>query len=251
MPRRFDFRRLPPIVTALLSQALAFATVAFGLRHAGFEFPPAAAGAIGLLAAGLSALAGQPYWWWLIQAFFPVLALAASAADISPHLYLGAFGLLLLVYWNTYRTRVPLYLSGPEVWRALVHLLPARGDFCFVDLGSGLGGVLAHLAEARPDGWYYGVESAPLPFIYSRLRLKLKGRRRCRIAWGNFRQCHLGNYDIAFAFLSPEPMADLWRKARAEMRPGTLFVSCMFTVPGQTPTRTIPLNRSALLVWQM
>jgi hypothetical protein len=45
----------------------------------------------------------------------------------------------------------------------------------------------------------------------------------------------LSDYDVVFAFLSPAAMPALWRKASAEMRPGTLLLSYEFSIPGTTP----------------
>jgi hypothetical protein len=52
-------------------------------------------------------------------------------------------------------------------------------------------------------------------------------------------QTPLADHDLVYAFLSPAPMSELWAKAQAEMRPGSLFVSNSFPVPGVTPWRVI------------
>ena len=52
---------------------------------------------------------------------------------------------------------------------------------------------------------------------------------------------NLGTYDVVYAFLSPAAMPELWRKARAEMKPGTLLISNSFLVPGVEPDRIVPL----------
>ena len=249
---------LPHHLLALALQLAALATGFLAISIFPLKLPVMLfAGGCGLLAAGLSYFAKMPGWWLAIQAlFFPALA-AALTLDILPAYYLAAFIALCLVYWNTFQTRVPLYLSSGKVWLALERILPPHGSsgaFKFIDIGSGLGGVLAHLARARPDGAYYGVESAPLPYIWSWLRLRLGGHRQCRVSWGNFWHCHLADYDVVFAYLSPAPMEQLWRKAKAEMRPGTVFVSSTFNVPGQIPAETVQvddLHRSKLLIWRM
>ena len=72
--------------------------------------------------------------------------------------------------------------------------------------------------------------------------------------WRSLWKVELAEFDVAFAFLSPVPMTALWQKALAEMRPGTLFISSSFGVPGQTPDRVIKVDDSRqtqLLVWQM
>ena len=49
----------------------------------------------------------------------------------------------------------------------------------------------------------------------------------------------LGDYDVVYCFLSPAPMAELWAKARREMRPGSLLVSNSFPIEGVTPDAVI------------
>lgn len=252
-------KRLPPPVVALLLQIAAvlgtfvIAFVQHSQNHAvtlmGMAF------LCGFIAALLSHLLGLAKWWLPIQLFFlPALALTLSL-DLSPHWFLIAFLILLAVYWSTFRTQVPLYLSSKKVWHALADLLPPalpNQTLTFMDLGSGLGGVLAHLATARPDGRYYGVESAPLPFLWSWLRLQHKNN--CAVRWGSLWDCDLSQYDVIFAYLSPVPMEQLWHKAKKEMHPGSLFISSTFNVPDQLPHQAIQiddLHHSTLLVWRM
>lgn len=258
--------KLPPAVTALLLQLAAFALAVLSVRVAGLQLTPLAFALLcGAYAAAFSHFAGLARWWLAIQfAFAPALVLML-AFDIPSGYFLAAFLILLVVYWSTFRTQVPLYLSSNKVWHALETFLPSpiygRGaggegepDFRFIDLGSGLGGVLTHLASVRPDGRYTGVESAPLPFLWSWLRIRLGGYRQCKVQWGSLWDCDLSQYDVVFAYLSPVPMERLWHKARAEMRPGSVFISSTFAVPEQLPHETVQvddLHRSTLLVWRM
>lgn len=255
------FKKIPPAIKALLLQFAALVLVMFGMRAADMQ-PPLMDFALlcGLFAAVFSYLAGLERWWLPIQLLFVPALVLMLALNIPPGFYLAAFLLLLAVYWSVFRTQVPLYLSSDKVWHALEDVLPdARTGFRFVDLGSGLGGVLTHLASVRPDGHYSGVESAPLPFLWSWLRIKLGGYRNCRVHWGSIWDDCLGagdlaQYDVVFAYLSPVPMERLWNKARAEMRAGTVFVSSTFAVPEQSPFKTLQvddLHRSKLLIWRM
>lgn len=250
--------KVPPAVLALLLQIAALLLLFSLLRLTAIRLTPwSFAWCGGALAAGLSYACGQARWWWLIQLGFLPAALAMLALDLPPGLFLLAFLLFLLVYWSTFRTQVPLYLSSNKVWGALEGLLPAAQagkGFSFIDLGSGLGGVLTHLARRRPDGDYAGVEAAPLPCLWSWLRIKLSGLGNCRVQWGSMWDCELGRYDVVFAYLSPVPMAQLWHKARAEMRPGSLFISSTFVVLDHPPQRTLQvddLHHSTLYIWEM
>lgn len=249
---------LPPSVIALLLQFAAFAAtwllvLAWGLHISPIQL----AWLCGLIAAMLSYFFGLATWWWLIQLLFAPTLVTMLSVNLPPNLFLGAFLILLVTYWSTFRTQVPLYLSSNKVWLAIEHLLPSKktnSGFTFLDLGSGLGGVLTHLAKARPDGSYAGVEAAPLPFLWSWLRIRLGGYRNSRVYWGDLWGSDLSQYDVVFAYLSPVPMEKLWLKARAEMRPGTLFISSTFTIPDQSPHETVQVedaHRSTLLIWHM
>ncbi len=250
-------RRIPPIIAALALLTVGGALtvgIAWLFAEAGVALPPLAAGLLtGVLGAMLGRLAGLDSWWMVIQCLFPVGILVARGAPVPPWIWLALFFVLVVVYWSTFRTQVPLYLSSSKVREALVPLLP-DGPFRFIDVGSGVGGVLTDLARRRADGEYHGIESAPLPYLVSRLRIALGRHRNCHAHWGSFWSADLTSYDVVFAYLSPVPMAALWEKARAELRPGATFISNTFVVDVAPPTRMVQvddLHRSTLYVWSM
>ncbi|MBI3222330.1 MAG: class I SAM-dependent methyltransferase [Nitrosomonadales bacterium] len=253
--------RFPPSILALLLQCAAFAVTTLGMRLLDLHLAPLAFALFcGCIAATFSRMAGLARWWTIIQLLFVPAAVLMLSLNIPPGFFLIAFLIMLALYWSTFRTQVPLYLSSKQIWHALVNQLPPAtpgASFRFIDLGSGLGGVLTHLARARPDGHYSGVESAPLPFLWSWLRTRRQPN--CTVHWGSIWDnklgvCDLAQYDVVFAYLSPVPMARLWHKARSEMRPGSLFISSTFTVPEHAPHRTLQvddLHHSTLLIWRM
>lgn len=252
------FAKLPPAILALLLQAAAFSSVLLLSRTTQTQFSALQFALLcGALAAAFSRLAGMEKWWLLIQFLFVPALVSMLSLHLPPNLFLVVFLILLVVYWSTFRTQVPLYLSSRKVWQALELLLPTAihgKHFTFMDLGSGLGGVLTHLANVRPDGRYHGMEAAPLPFLLSWLRIRLSGLRNCRVQWGNMWSCDLAQYDVVFAYLSPVPMDQLWQKATREMRPGSLFISNTFAVAEHPPQQTFTvddLHRSTLFIWRM
>ena len=178
-------------------------------------------------------------WWLPIQFLFMPALVAGLSLDIAPLWFLLVFLLLLAVYWGVFRTQVPLYLSSRAAWRALADQLPAKPELRLIDLGSGLGGLLDFLGHVRPQGHYVGIEAAPLPFVLGWLRVRSKN---CDMRDGSFWRHDLGGYAVVYAYLSPVPMAELWRKASAEMRPGSLLVSNTFAVPGIIPTETVQVD---------
>lgn len=204
-------------------------------------------------AAVIARWSGAAGWQVALHFAFVPAAVLLLASGLDPDWYLAAFVALLLVFGGCYRTKVPLYFSSTAAVEALVTLLPQRRGFSFIDLGCGCGGVLRRLAKARPDGIYHGMEWAPLPFLFGKLRHTLASMG-CRIIWGDFRNHDLAGYDVVYAYLSPAPMQELWHKARKEMLPGSILVSNTFAVPGVAPqavVRVDDVSGTELLVWRM
>lgn len=188
-----------------------------------------------------------PGWWQIINAAFFPLAWLVLQADIHPLWYLAGFILLAVTSLGSLNTRVPLYLSSRSAVEAVAMRAPRDGKV--VDLGCGLGGWLSGLGAMRPDLRLDGVEMAPLNWLVSRLRMGGKAGIRLGSLWDQ----DLAAYDVVYAYLSPAPMAELWRKVEREMRPGSLFVSNTFAVPGVEPDETIDLNdlsHARLLIWR-
>ena len=227
----------PPIRPPIRQLALQFSAVLivlslawpyYGLRNEVMPWPESAF-AIGASAWFIATLTRQPWWWQVIHAIFAPLAWMVAQTSVDPGWFLLAFALLLLVYRGALNGQVPLYLSNTQTAAALFELTAERTDLRFLDLGAGLGSVLYPLAKARPDAHFTGIENAPASWLVGRLRMA--GLANCTWRWGDLWQTDLAGYDVVYAFLSPVPMPELWRKAQAEMRPGSLFVSNSFEVP--------------------
>lgn len=207
----------------------------------------------GCVAALLGNRAGMERWWLPMHALFAPGLVWALGLGLPPIYPLLVFIGLVSVYWSVLRTRVPLYLSSRAAAKAVAHLLPRERSFTFVDIGSGFGGMLDFLARARPAGRYYGIEAAPLPFFFSRLRMAL-GLRSRQVNWGDYHDLDLGRFDVVYAYLSPAAMTALWAKASREMRAGSLLISNSFAVPGVAPADVVPVGEqghASLLLWRM
>ncbi len=247
-----------PILAALLGQLAGFATLWF-LLSLGLVFHELAALAlIGLVAAVVGQILGLARWWLPIQFVLPFVVAGALALALPSWLYLAGFLALVLVYWNAAGERVPLYLTNKRTCAALGEILPkapaSKVAPAVIDLGSGLGGTLFDLAGRHPGGRFVGVESAPLPFAGAWLRKRLTGASGVELRFASLWDQHLGDFDLVYCFLSPAPMARLFEKARGEMKPGSLFVSNSFTVPGHDPDEVRELDdsrRTKLLIWKM
>jgi hypothetical protein len=248
-----------PLVRVVLSQAIG-AAVALGAAFAGTAATGIAVPlfavlvAMGVVAAWIGTKLRLARWWIPVQMALPPAAALVSLVAIPAWLYLTAFVLLGLVYWNSARNRVPLYLTNRATWEAIAKLIPDGPGRRFLDIGHGIGGVLFFLSHRRPDAELTGIESAPLLFIISRLRARLKKAGNIDFRYGDFWKLDLSGYDVVYAFLSTAPMAALFEKAQREMKPGALFISNSFAVPGTAPTDTVMVNdrrKTKLYVWRI
>jgi hypothetical protein len=244
----------PPVwaVATLIHFASFLASLMLAMRVP--ELLPGAAwcGLAGAGAAVLGVITGLPWWWLPINLLFVPVAHALLSWQIPSALYLAGFCIVFALNTAVWCDRVPLFLSSSKVTLLLSRLLPQHAGFQFLDIGCGTGSLLAGLAQLRPDGRYHGIETAPLSYVLSRLRTRL--RDAVHVTWGDFWNADLAHYDVVYAYLSPAPMTRLWNKARREMRPGSILVSNTFCVPGVAPDYVLPAGdrmRSTLFVWQM
>jgi len=250
--------RLPVSLQSLVIQCIAL-LLAAGLNRllqTPFSYQPALWQLVlaqGTIAAGLSHFWRQPAWWPPLHFGFLPATLLAMQASVPAWVYLAAFLLLVLFYWSTFRTRVPLYLSDRKAWQALTSLLPEAQSFRFIDLGSGLGGVPFYLEPRFPQGRFFGTEIAPAPWFISRLRAWFK-RSRVSFMRRDYTALNLADFDVVFVFLSPAAMPALWQQAQTQMRSGSLFISLSFAVDARQPDHVLTLAEGArhtLYAWRM
>lgn len=241
-----SFSETSPLRAAVLAQLGGMATVALLVallsRTTSADFtqiPFLLALLQGGIAAAISLKQPVPLWWLPIHLFFVPLALMVQRLDIAPGWFLGGFVLLLMIFWRTDKSRVPLFLSNRQTAAALAGLLPAT-PCRVIDLGCGDGGLLRRISRTRPDCQFIGIEHAPLPWLVARLGSLHLGNLAIR--HGDFWDEPLGSYELVYAFLSPAPMARLWKKASSEMAAGSALVSNSFAIPDVAPDRVISVG---------
>ncbi|HNQ02997.1 MAG TPA: class I SAM-dependent methyltransferase [Thiobacillaceae bacterium] len=248
-PRHTRVRHLPPSLKAAIAHLPALCLGAL-LLAAGLPASLAALG-VGVAAALLAWLWRLPGWWYVISLLFVPGLWLGLHMQFDAYWPLAGFTLLALTSLGAVVTRAPLYLSSAESVAALARAIPPHATF--LDLGCGLGGPLSRLAVLRPDLRLQGVEAAPLNWLVARLRLG----HRAHIRLGSLWQADLSGCDVAYAYLSSAPMPRLWRKVRKEMRPGSLFISNTFAIPGVPPDASIEISIRArrdqkrLLLWRL
>ncbi|WP_223264465.1 SAM-dependent methyltransferase [Sulfuriferula plumbiphila] len=225
-----------PAVQALIIQCASFLLTILVMRGiwvlAGMQVTIVVAALLqGTIAAAVSFWRRLAPWWLPMQFLFPGALIAMHSLSLPPGIFLALFVFLLGWYWTTFRTQVPFYPSGLAVWEAVAGLLPVDRPVRFIDIGSGLGGLVLNLAARRPESTISGIELAPLPWLASWLRAWMV-RSRGRFIRGDYTHLDFAQYDVVFAYLSPAAMPALGEKSRTEMRPGTLLLSYEFSIPG-------------------
>lgn len=199
-----------------------------------------------------SYLAGMAKWWRWIHLCFPMAIWVMFNLNFPNELYLIGFIVTLSLYWTTFRTQVPFYPSGPVVWDKVTQLIPTVSAMRMVDIGSGLGDMAMHIAKVRSNCLVEGIEIAPLPWLISVVRAKLK-RSAAIFKMGDYRDLNFADYNVIFAYLSPAAMQALWQKASAEMKSGSLLISYEFEIIGVPPSQVIGTasQYKKLYVWKL
>jgi SAM-dependent methyltransferase len=105
------------------------------------------------------------------------------------------------------------------------------GDLVY-DLGSGDGRVLTAALRRGPRVRVIGYELGLFFYLVSVLRIRLaRAGKRASVRWQDFYRPSLAAANVVVCFLTPEAMAKLEPKFRAELRPGTRIVSAVFPMP--------------------
>lgn len=199
----------------------------------------------GVLAAFMSVWLKSAKWWVPLQlGFMPTIVLALRW-PLPPWLYLAGFVVLSLLFWSSFRSQVPLYLSGRPAIHRLARWLPDASGLHVLDLGCGTGSFMDGLSRLRPDWYVHGVENAPLPFWMAHRRMR--ARPNVTLRRGDLWREPLAGHDVVYAFLSPVPMRQLWQKARREMKAGSWLVSNSFEVPGLRANATLDAGNGRTL----
>jgi hypothetical protein len=107
---------------------------------------------------------------------------------------------------------------------------------CLIDIGCGDGRVLRKAYKR------YGVEAIGYELnllAYLKAQLLCLGLKGVTIRWRNFWAADLSAADVIFCYLFPDVMHRLAAKFRGDLKPGTVVVSCNFSLPGFAPDRVL------------
>lgn len=237
-------QKFPAIAKALLAQLLALLLLGVTvLLLAQFVEPPFADWLLLLLQTVYALLLTTVFvlqrWWYLIQAALPSGLYLALSFGANPLIGLVFFVLLVLLFKNAFVERVPLYLTNSTTRRALLQLANEQQLTRFIDLGCGTGANVRFMAKQTIVQSAFGVETAPIPLLLAKLRtFGGYGTVLAQSLW----KTDLSQFDMVYAFLSPQPMSELWAKVVREMPNNGVFVSNSFAVPDVEPSEIWQLS---------
>jgi hypothetical protein len=134
-------------------------------------------------------------------------------------------------------TQGALYVSTTRARiAAFIDAVPMKKGQTMVDLGCGDGRVLREVCKnykIRTIGFEINL------MAYIKARVLSLGLKQVEIRRQNFWSQNLAGADVVFCYLYPDVMQRLSAKLKAELRPGTLVVSCNFALPGFKPLRVL------------
>ncbi|AYG62306.1 SAM-dependent methyltransferase [Rhizobium jaguaris] len=94
------------------------------------------------------------------------------------------------------------------------------------ELGSGWGSMAIALAHAFPDAEIRGIEISPVPYLFSKLRMRRF--ENVTIRWGNFFDQDISDADAVTCYLMIKPMQKIGSFLDKMLKDGTPVVSLTF-----------------------
>jgi len=185
----------------------------------------------GIFAALLSLLFKEPRWRAPMHIVFGVSIWLGLHFDTVPHfVWLIALCVAGLLFGGGVTgRRAPLYLTQHKAFEAILSCIPEALSGKCLDVGAGIGSVMVRIAPLRPNLQCEGIERAPLTCLLGNIRCQWT--RTGYIRWGDLWKISLKEYQVVYAFLSPEAMEPLWLKAKTEMPGGALLIVNAFEIP--------------------
>ncbi|NNL74752.1 MAG: hypothetical protein HKO68_00295 [Desulfobacterales bacterium] len=127
-------------------------------------------------------------------------------------------------------TQGALYVSTSRVRiAAIIDAVSMKPGQLLVDLGCGDGRVLRRARK------YYSVKAIGYEvnlLAYLKAKLLCIGSKDVIIKRKNFWSADLSDANVVFCYLYPDVMQKLSRKLKADLKAGTMIVSCNFGIPG-------------------
>ncbi len=195
-----------------------------------------------------------PSWWIYIFLIFSGLFMLMNNQQVPIWLYPTLIVILGIINWNSFGDRVPLFLTNSQTIDGLSLLIDnCKKKGVFYDLGCGTCSALIPLARIYSEQKFIGVETAPVPFLISKIRIHISGLNNIEIHRKSIWDTDIKDANIIYAFLSPHPMNRLLYKCQNELDKGATLVSNSFDSierPAEEMIEVFDRRQTKLLIWQ-
>jgi hypothetical protein len=181
----------------------------------------------------------------------------ATAGNIIVLAVLAYTTLRVLYEFTINRRHVPTLTSGAVMGGAMAAVVAEEAarhtrPLTVVDLGSGRGGLTQRIARAVPTATVIGVERSTIPHWQAHITQRIFGPRNLRYVQGDLLQYNCHTADAVAMYLGGTIITLAADKLLAELRPGTLVISCEFRLPpawGEPEIRTVhtPFKRNIFI----
>jgi predicted RNA methylase len=164
---------------------------------------------------------------------------------------LSVFEIILLVLtifvgstivWSTLIVGISPMPSTKNARKAMIELSEKTGPGTIYELGSGWGNILIPLAKQYPERQIIGYELSILPWLTTRLLIKVMGLNNVHVYRKNFLNENLTAASVIMCYLVPEVMSKVEKKLNVEGGKIQYLISNNFALPSYDPIATIELN---------
>ena len=147
----------------------------------------------------------------------------------------------LSIVVTTLRIGISPQPSTRKARNALLDLAPKEISGSIAELGSGWGGLAFALAKRYPQTQVYAYELSFVPYLFSRLRLKLQGPKNLHFVRQDFLSVDLHQTSLLVTYLFPGGMDHIAEQLVPKLQQETILLSNTFALPGYTPQEKVIL----------
>jgi precorrin-6B methylase 2 len=139
-------------------------------------------------------------------------------------------------------SKVPFVPVRKKVLADIISSLNLSNESILYDLGCGDGRILFAAAQVFPGISCIGIEKAPFPFLWAKVRQLFSGNKKISLIRGDMFKADVSPATHIFLYLFPELMDALLMKFKKELKPGTRVVSCDFQFSDKKPDQILNLK---------
>ena len=147
-----------------------------------------------------------------------------------------------LFFSTPFFSKVPFIPTRNKALKEIILALGLSDDSVLYDLGCGDGRLLFLASKTNKNISCVGVERAPFPYVWAKIRQAFSKNKNVSIVYGNMFKKDISDATHVFVYLFPELMDELLPKFEKELKPGTRVVSSDFKFSKRNPDQIIDIK---------